>query len=139
MRRTSAWQWVGDYLVEVFAGDHVDNAAWADLLKDITARRTTMKGVLVLPGSAAPSATQRAKLTEVLGGAPIPAAILSSSMLVRTATTALNYFGHGRARGFAPDELEAAFDHLRIPQEERPRMLQVIGAMQSEVAPSDRG
>jgi hypothetical protein len=134
MRRTSAWQWVGDYLVEVFAGDRVDNAVWAELLKDIAARRTTMKGVLVLPGSAAPSATQRAKLTEVLGGAPIPAAILSTSMLVRTATTALNYFVHGRARAFAPDQLDAALDHLQMPPEERPRMLQTIAALQRDVA-----
>ncbi len=120
----------------MFIGDHIDNAVWADLLKDITARRTTMKGVLVLPGSAVPSATQRAKLTEVLGGAPIPAAILSSSMLTRTAMTALNYFLHGRARAFAPDQLEAAFDYLGVPREERPRMRQAMASMQGEVAPS---
>jgi hypothetical protein len=132
-RKPGAWQWVGGYLIEAFEADAIDNAVWAELVADIARHRATMQGVLVLPGSATPSATQRAQLTGALGGSPVRAAILSTSTFVRTALTAINYFVQGQARAFAPTQLTAALDYLAVPQDVRPRILQAMEVLKSEI------
>ncbi len=133
-RSKAAWQWVGNHLIEAFAADTVDNAVWDELLEEIAARRATLEGVLVLPGSTVPTATQRARLTEALGGSRVKAAILSTSVLTRTAITALNYFVLGEARAFAPDQLEAALDYLAVPRELRPQIVHAMAVLKDQVA-----
>lgn len=132
-RKLGAWQWVDGYLIEAFGADAIDNAVWAELVADIASRRTMMQGVLVLPGSAVPNARQRAQLTDALGGAPVRAAVLSTSAFVRTALTAINYFVRGQARAFAPDQLDAALSFLAVPQDQRPRILQAMEILKNEI------
>lgn len=133
-RRTAAWQWVGNYLVEAFATDTVDKARWTELMGEIATRRASLQGVLVLPGSPVPSATQRGQLTEALGGSTVRAAVLSDSALARTALTAINFFVQGQARAFAADQVDSALTHLGVPQDQRAQMRQAMATLQQELA-----
>lgn len=133
-RKTAAWQWVGNYLIEAFAAETLDKVKWAELMREIAARRSTLQGVLVLPGSPVPSATQRAQLTEALGGSTVKAAILSDSALVRTALTAINYFVQGQARAFAPTQVDAAFAYLGVPRDQYPLIRQAMATLQQELS-----
>jgi hypothetical protein len=132
-KRTVVWCWVGDYLLEVSANDPVSKSEWGELMVEIAAHRERLQGVLVLTGSSAPTATQRAELTEALRGSTVAAAILSSSTVVRTALTAINFFVKGLARPFTHDQLDDALAYLQVPEALRPEIRAALKRIKAEL------
>ena len=127
------WRWVADFFVEVFAESAISNSDWGRLLADLEQGRARLKGVLVSTKGATPSAAQRLELRKILEqGAPVPAAILSESPMVRMALFALNLFleNEARPRPFAPGQIDDALAHLKAPRELWPQFRQAIAEMQ---------
>jgi hypothetical protein len=69
--------------------------------------------VLVLSAGGAPTPAQRHAILDASGGKGLPQAILTESHIVRGIVTAISWFVKG-VRAFAPSDLQAALDHLRI-------------------------
>ena len=69
---------------------------------------------LICTDGGEPSAPQRKVLNEVLGGRPVPVAVVSSSVRVRGTVTALSWFNR-RIRAFPPTGLHEAIAYLEIP------------------------
>jgi hypothetical protein len=132
-KRTAVWRCVDNYLVEVFGSEAISKAEWGELVAEIAKRRDSLRGVLVVTGSAAPSATQRAELTESLHGSDVLAAVMTSSALVRMALTAINYFVRGQARPFAPEQLDTALSYLKVPGPLWPQIRRAIATLQAEL------
>jgi hypothetical protein len=132
--RTMAWLWVEGFLIEAFGASAIDDNEWGQLVAEIAQRHASVRGVLAVTGGAAPNATQRAELTAALQGAAFPAAIVSDSAAARVALTAINLFLANQARPFPPNQLDAAFTYLKVPEAlwpqlrlEIPRLQAVIG------------
>ena len=69
---------------------------------------------LICTDGGEPSAPQRKVLNEVLGGRPVPVAVVSSSVRVRGTVTALSWFNR-KIRAFPPTALREAIAYLEIP------------------------
>jgi len=69
---------------------------------------------LICTDGGEPSTQQRKVLNEVLGGRPVPVAVVSSSVRVRGTVTALSWFNR-RIRAFPPTGLHEAIAYLEIP------------------------
>jgi hypothetical protein len=132
-RRTLVWRWVDGYLIEVAGSSSFTQDEWRELMAEIAKLRMDLRGVLVASGSASPSATQRAQLKQALQGATVQAAVLSNSALVRVALTAINFFVQGRARFFAPDQLEPALTYLKVPELLWSKVRQTIAGLKAEL------
>lgn len=95
---------------------------------------------LIWTEGGAPNATQRAKLAKVTGSARSPMAVLTASGLARAAGTAMSWFNPA-FRMFAPEELDAALDHLTIAPARRGPVLAALEEMKVSlrITPRDRG
>ncbi len=131
--RTMAWLWLDGFLLEAFGTSAIDDAEWGQLVAEITERQGSVRGVLAVTGGAAPNAVQRAELTAALQGASVPAAIVSDSATARVALTAINLFLANQARPFAPDQLDAAFAYMKVPEALRPQLRLTIPRLQAEI------
>jgi hypothetical protein len=92
------------------------NAEWDAHLRllEQTMRAHGSVNTIVLTEGGAPSATQRAALTRVLGKGTTRSAILTRSAAVRAVLTALRLW-NPTIVGFTPDELPKAMEFLGLP------------------------
>jgi hypothetical protein len=91
--------------------------------------------VLVLTDGGHPSAAQRAALIKAYGTGTIHTAILTPSMVVRTVTTALQWW-NPEIVAFSPDDLPKAIEFLRLEPGMRGTIERAFGEMRREVAQS---
>jgi hypothetical protein len=87
---------------------------------------------IVLTEGGAPSATQRAALTEVLGTGKTQSAILTRSAAVRAVLTALRFW-NPTIVGFTPDELPKAMEFLGLPPGMRGAIERTLKELRLEV------
>jgi hypothetical protein len=69
---------------------------------------------LICTDGGEPTATQRRKLNERLGGRTVPVAVVSSSQRVRATVTALSWFNR-RIKAFPLSGLSDALEYLEVP------------------------
>ena len=87
---------------------------------------------IVLTEGGAPSATQRAALTEVLGTGKTQSAILTRSTAGRAIVTALRWWNPTMAT-FSPDELPKAMEFLGLPPGMRGAIERTLKELRLEV------
>jgi hypothetical protein len=85
--------------------------AYLELVKRHGIDRTMQ---LIFTEGGEPSAPQRRKLNELLGGHPVPVAVVSGSVRVRGTVTALSWFNR-KIRAFPPSAMHDAIAYLEIP------------------------
>lgn len=73
---------------------------------------------LVVSAGGGPNGTQRKAMVTALEGAKVPVAILSNSLLMRSAATAVSWF-NPQLKVFGPNDLEPAIDYLGLTPWER--------------------
>lgn len=88
---------------------------------------------LIVTEGGGPTSTQRKFLNELLGGAQVPVAVLTTSVTVRGIITALGWFNRG-IRGFSPSDLRGALAHLNVSPFEHERVATTIKTMSGEIA-----
>ena len=87
---------------------------------------------LICTDGGEPSTQQRKVLNEVLGGRPVPVAVVSSSVRVRGTVTALSWFNR-KIRAFPPWALKDALAYLEIPATRQRLIDRVVGELRAEL------
>lgn len=126
MAATVRWEFVGDWAAVLFEGRPADDdfAAWLRVYPDVIGR---LRGMLVYARGGGPDAAQRSQLSAITQQreATHATAIVTDSRLMRSAVAAFNWFLPAHAQKgvvFAPDQLDRAFQHLKVPREERSQL-----------------
>jgi hypothetical protein len=100
-------------ILEAHSSHPPSEAEWAEFLGLCAAQLSTVRGCLVVTDGGSPSAQQRGALMKLIKGRTLPTAVVTPSLLSRGAVTALSWLGHA-IRAFAPNELNAALDFVRV-------------------------
>ena len=88
---------------------------------------------LVFTEGGAPSAPQRAELSSVLGKIPMRTAVMTSSIIARTAGTALTWLNPG-FRVFSATDFDGALEHLLASPGDRRTLRDLVDELRRELA-----
>jgi hypothetical protein len=110
---------VGDLMILVHTSRPPSSSEWAEYVAAVAARDPIKLRTLVFTDGGAPNSPQRKEVTAALGGHASRGAIVSASMIVRGAVTALGWF-NPLIRAFSPNEIDDAIQYLGVPPEEVP-------------------
>src|SRR5262245_39341216 len=80
---------------------------------------------LVLTEGGGPNSAQRKVINDFLGGRQTPVVLVSSSAMIRGVTTALSWF-NPLVKSCSPEQIDAAFDYLGVPEEDQERVWKEI-------------
>jgi hypothetical protein len=114
MTKSMAFKVIDRLFLVVYGTANPTDEEWGEYLE-----RTKRHGVdrtmqLIFTDGGEPSAPQRRKLNELLGGHPVPVAVVSGSVRVRGTVTALSWFNR-RVRAFPTSAWRDAIAYLEIP------------------------
>jgi hypothetical protein len=132
-QETMKWRRLGRLVVTVHSELAPTEDEWsrymgqADVYQPLEDQR-----ILVVSEGGAPNGTQRQQLIELLHGARVPTAILSSSWLMRGSGAAVSWFNRS-LRVFGPSALPQALEHLQLTQWERTESLRLLREFQNEL------
>jgi hypothetical protein len=88
--------------------------------------------VMVVTDGSAPNAPQRSSFLAATQGIPVRTAVVSSSAFARGVVTVFSWFKMD-TKCFAPREVEASFDFLRLEPSDRPKLWAELEQLQSEL------
>lgn len=109
-----AFKVVGNVLISVYNERVPTDADDAAILAQLKKMDLTNAVALIHTTGGAPTAPQRKRVYEVLGGRSIRAAIVSDSIFVRGISTAMSWF-NASMKVFTSEELDGALEFLGIP------------------------
>ncbi len=110
---------VGDLMILLHTSRPPSASEWAEYIGAVGAHDPAKLRTLVFTDGGAPNSPQRKEVTAALGGHPSRGAIVSASMIVRGAVSALGWF-NPLIRAFPPTDIEGALQYLGVPPEEVP-------------------
>ena len=108
---------------------------WETCLEVLRKGAVPRTKALVKTSGGGPDAGQRQRLSEALGGAVVPIAIVSNSVRVRFITASVALFSH-RIASFSEEQILDALNFLKIPFAERPDVLATVERLSSLVEPT---
>lgn len=111
--KNMAFVTVGDLVVALHNSSPPTEQEWAgymDAMKKIGAEK--VRGLAFTDGGG-PDSKQRKLITDLLGGQPRQAAVVSASSVVRGIVTALNWFNPA-IKAFSPERVDEAYDYLKL-------------------------
>jgi hypothetical protein len=124
---------VGSVLLVVQGSAAPSDPDWAECL-EILQPFVAIARVLVLTEGEGPDASQRQRLSAVIGRHPIRVAIMTDSAKVRFIVASLALFIR-RIRCFMRNDLSAAFEHLDLTLAEIDQLTRNIETMQAQIMP----
>jgi hypothetical protein len=123
----------GSYVVYVHTEESPSDEDWDLALRFYEAADASRLRTLVYTDGAAPNAAQRSRLNTVLGSnKQQPSAVLTPSLLARTAATAIGWF-NPNFRVFGPRDFDAAFLHLMATPDERRALRALVEKLMAEL------
>ena len=129
---------VVDRLFIVVYGAHdPTDAEWDAYLSLAEQHGLDQTAQLICTVGGEPTATQRRKLNERLGGRPVPVAVVSGSPRVRATVTALSWFNR-RIKAFQPTALAEALEHLEIPASRTELVAREIRRLRASLSQGNR-
>jgi hypothetical protein len=137
LSRTTASRQLGSLLLLCHSPEPPTNEEWdahLRLLERVMREHGTVNTIVLSEGGA-PSATQRAALTKVLGTGPTRSAILTRSSAVRAVLTALRLW-NPTIVGFTPDALPKAMEFLGLERGMRETIERAFTELRAEVQQS---
>ena len=119
MQRTLVWRFDGRVVVAVHGFKSPTNLEWQRFLNEGVAHGMGPHlRILIVSHGGGPDGDQRKQLGQVIGPAPAPTVVMTSSALVRGITSAMTFFNpHMKAVNLYDTEL--AFKHLGLTPDER--------------------
>lgn len=87
---------------------------------------------LVVSAGGGPNGRQRRMMVDALENAKVPFAILTNSLLMRSAATAVSWF-NPYLKVFGPDDLEKAIAYLDLTAWERTETLRSVGEFEHKL------
>jgi hypothetical protein len=122
---------VGSVLLLVQGAESPTEAEWSECL-DVLRPFVDSARVLVVTDGGGPNPSQRRRLSELIDGNPMRAAIVTDSIKVRFIVSSVALFIQ-RIRSFAMNEMAAAFRHLDLNSVEIEQITQAIEDMRPHV------
>jgi hypothetical protein len=133
---------VGDVVIAVHTANPPSDDEWQAYLKMILQAGKAQGGdmskirSLVVTEGGGPNAAQRRELTDALQKMSrwkdTPAAVVSTSPVVRGIVTVLSWFNLN-IKPFSPDKIEDAFQSLHLSPSETPKIVTTIKAMRASL------
>jgi hypothetical protein len=118
-------------MVVVHGKESPSDADWDRMCEFLKQAASPEMRILVYTDGGAPSAVQRSKLNAVLHMKP-RVAILTTSLIARTAGTALRWF-NDKIRIFGPHEIEAGLKHLQLTRTEETALRAALDDVRGEL------
>jgi hypothetical protein len=131
-----SWRTEGRVNVVVHGTRSPTNLEWQRYVID--AVESTLPGdgrVVVLSRGGGPDGYQRQALIKALDGRPKPLAMLTDSVIARTAIGAMRLF-NPTMKAFTTSDLEGASNFLRLTAAERERVAQLLIELENELRES---
>jgi hypothetical protein len=98
-----------------------------------------LKGSLVYTEGGSPSATQRKQLRDAYQRhTALPTAVMTESIVARTAITALNLFMTEKILPFPPSEIDNALRAIGAPEADWPDIKKALKELQGLLTPSSK-
>ncbi len=135
-----AWRRLGRFTITVHTEATPADDEWAKYMAQVCDHQPLEEQrALVISAGGGPGGKQRKMMVDALEGAKVPVAIITSSLVMRAAGTAVSWF-NPYLEMFRPDDLQAALDYLDLSSWERTETPHTIHELQKklgvEVAPS---
>lgn len=127
---------VDKFVVGVHTSIAPTQEEWEQLLALAKVPPDQHTGSLIYTEGGAPSALQRRQLRDVMIGNKIAtqlSAVLTNSVIARTAITALNLFLNNRVRAFPLHAIDEGLLYIKAPPDLWPRLKQTLEELKSEV------
>jgi hypothetical protein len=105
---------------------------WQDYLRTFGKVPPERLRTIVFTLGGGPSAAQRKLLNDKLNGKATPAAVVSTSAVVRGIVTALAWFNKD-IKAFAPDQTEAAFEYLGFDVHQTARFMLEVRSLRTKL------
>ena len=105
----------GDLMIVVHTGQAPSDEEWTRYVAAVERMDPEKLRTIVFTDGGAPNLEQREAINRALGGKTSPGAVVSNSMLVRGAVTALSWF-NPKIKAFSPSGTAAAFAYLGVPE-----------------------
>lgn len=114
-----AWRRMGRFTVTVHTADVPGEEEWRDYIAQVSDHLPLEEQrALVISAGGGPNGKQRKMMVDELKGAKVPVAILTNSLLMRSASTAVSWF-NPQLKVFGPNDLDSALDYLDLTAWER--------------------
>ncbi|HEY5959633.1 MAG TPA: hypothetical protein VIV60_23925 [Polyangiaceae bacterium] len=127
------WRRLGRLVVTVHSEQAPTEDEWSRYMGQADAYQPLEdQRILVVSDGGAPNGTQRQQLIDLLHGARVATAILTTSWLMRGSGAAVSWFNRS-LRVFGPSALGQALEHLQLTQWERAESLRLLGEFQNEL------
>jgi hypothetical protein len=129
-------QRVGQFVVGVHTSIHPTQEEWEQLLDLARVPPEQHTGSLIYTEGGSPSALQRKQLRDAMVQAKIASqlsAVLTDSIIARTAITALNLFLGNRVRAFPSTAIDEGLTYIQAPLDVWPQIKQVLDELKLKV------
>ncbi len=123
---------VEDLRIFVIGAGPPTDVEWDAHIAHVRAEASSPYGILVASDGGTPTTQQRARLAALEGALRPPTAVLTSSPVVRGVMTVMSWLG-GNLRAFAPDAVDSALEHLRVPSAHRPVVVATLETLRRRV------
>lgn len=129
MKKNIAWDVIDNFQITVHSKDPPSHEEWLAYIEH--AKSLTPRGVLVYSEGGAPTALQRKMLRDNIESTTRESrvAILTRSVAMRLAITALNLFFDNRLKVFESHEVKEALRYIQAPEELWPALQKRMEAL----------
>ncbi len=103
----------GEIMVVIHTSRPPSDAEWKEYVDGVESLELETARSIVITDGGAPSAQQRKRLNDVLGGRQPEGVVISPSTFVRGVVTALSWFNPG-LKAYPPEDFDKACQYLRL-------------------------
>jgi hypothetical protein len=123
-------------LVAVHNGRRPDDGEWDEYL--VSAQEMLRQGPEAIGGLAvtdggSPGHSQRALLNRIMAGRSVPSAVITESIIVRSAIKAMRFFNYG-IQGFSRSDLGKALDYLGVAPDDHGPLMRAVDAARAKLS-----
>lgn len=127
------WRRMGRFTLTVHTERVPSDEEWAQYISQVRDHMPLEEQrALVVSAGGSPSGMQRKAMVTALNGAKVPVAILTNSILMRSAATAVSWF-NPQLKVFGPSDLEPAIDYLQLTPWERTETRNTLAEFQEKL------
>ena len=121
-----------DVMIFVHTSDPPSDAEWAEYMSTLKRFDPERLRTIGFTDGGAPNSAQRKAVNDALNGKTSLGAIVSRSMLVRSAVTTLSWF-NPKIKAFSPDRTDDAFRYVGLASADVPRIWVIVRRLRDKL------